>query len=367
MKKTVGLLLALCLLLALLTGGPAMAAGGPEVLDTAVKLDFPMSLDFSLAAAGDRPINDVRLHYTVDRTEFADIVQEIYVPVEADNRVRADYHWDMRKTGGMPPGSRLTYWWTLTDDGGNRAETAPATVDFNDDDHEWRSLNWERVTVYWYRGDAVFGEEIMATTRAVLERLTADTGVVLARPVKLYIYGSASDLKGSMIFPQEWTGGVAFTRYGIMAIGIGPDNLAWGRRAIAHELTHLVIHQATVNPYGGLPTWLDEGLAMNSEGKLEDWFQGALGAAYYNGSLISVQSLCSPFSAYADESTLGYAQSYSLVDYLIATYGQAKMFDLLSTFQRGSGYDAALESVYGFDMDGLDARWRQHLAATIGN
>jgi hypothetical protein len=170
-----------------------------------------------------------------------------------------------------------------------------------------------------------------------------------------------------MIYPQEWTGGVAFTRYGIMAIGIDPAKLDWGKRAIAHELTHLVIHQITLNPYSDLPTWLDEGLAMRNEGPLESVFTAYLNRATDEESLISVQSLSSPFSAYAGEATLSYAQSYSLVEFLIDSYGQGKMFELLSTFREGSTYDGALEEVYGFDMDGLDVRWQEWLTRPAGS
>jgi len=164
-----------------------------------------------------------------------------------------------------------------------------------------------------------------------------------------------------MIHPQEWTGGAAFTRYGIIAIGIAPNNLQWGKRAIAHELTHLVIHQVTLNPYSGLPTWLDEGLAMNTEGTLLPELSISLDKAITGGSLISVRSLSSPFSAYPSESYLAYAQSYSLVEFLISRYGQGKMLELLSTFREGSSYDEAIEMVYGFNMDGLNTMWRDYV------
>jgi hypothetical protein len=201
----------------------------------------------------------------------------------------------------------------------------------------------------------------MAKTQDALQMLAEDTGAELERPARLYIYASSGDLQGSMIYPQEWTGGVAFTRYGTMAIGISPNNIEWGKDAIAHELTHLVIHQITLNPYNSLPVWLDEGLAMRSEGLLEPQFSTALAEAIATDSLISVQSLSSPFSAYSGEAVLSYAQSHSLVEYLISDYGQEKMFELLTTFKRGSGYDDALKAVYGFDMDGLDSLWREYV------
>ena len=201
----------------------------------------------------------------------------------------------------------------------------------------------------------------MASAQQALARLAKDTGAYLEKPVKMYIYADAQDLRGAMIYPQEWTGGVAFTRHGIIAIGIAPNRLDWGKRAIAHELSHLVIHQVTFNPYIGLPTWLDEGLAMYAEGELESGYVALLNEAIAEESLISVRSLSSPFSAHAEQAYLAYAQSYSLVEFLINNYGQSKMLELLNTFRQGSSYDGALDKVYGFDMDGLDALWRDYV------
>jgi len=121
----------------------------------------------------------------------------------------------------------------------------------------------------------------------------------------------------------------------------------------------------TLNPYNELPTWLDEGLAMRTEGPLEPEYIAFLNKAIAEGSLISVRSLSSPFSAHAAQSALSYVQSYSLVDFLIGNYGQSKMLELLNTFREGSGYDAALEKVYGFDMDGLDALWQEHITTPV--
>jgi hypothetical protein len=117
----------------------------------------------------------------------------------------------------------------------------------------------------------------------------------------------------------------------------------------------------TLNPYNDLPTWLDEGLAMHTEGALGPEFTAYLNEAIAEGSLFSVRSLSSPFSAYAEQSILSYAQSYSLVDFLINNYGQPKMLELLLTFRQGSSYDGALEKVYGFDMDGLNTLWQDYI------
>jgi len=367
MIRKVGLLaLSVCLFLALLSPILAQAQGGLTISDNSAQAEFPYTMTFSLSAESDVNITDIRLHYRIDRICFAQVTSESYIEFVPATTVSVDWSLEMIKTGGLPPGSRVDYWWTVEDAKGDKIETTPVQARFDDTRYSWRSLTEGEVTIYWYTGDDSFAQELMTAARQALIRLTEDTGAYLEKPVKMYIYANSRDLQGAMIFPQEWTGGVAFTRHGIIVIGISPDSLDWGKRAIAHELTHLVIHQMTFNPYSDLPTWLDEGLAMHTEGPLEPQFTSYLNKAIAEGHLISVQSLSSPFSAYAEQSALSYAQSYSLVDFLLTNYGQVKMLELLNTFREGSSYDAALGKVYGFDMDGLDTRWRNYVAESAG-
>jgi len=363
MIKKAGLIgLVFGLLLGVISPVPVQAQGGLTVLDSSTQIAFPDELNFSLSARSNVNITDIRLHYTVDRLSFAQVTSEVYVEFEPATAVEAEWTWDMRRTGGLPPGTSVAYWWTVEDAQGNRVATAPARVHFDDTRYRWQSLTEGNVNLRWYKGDESFARGLMAVAQETLTRLAEDTGAVLERPVDIYIYADSQELQGSLIFPQEWTGGVAFTRFGIIAIGIPPNQLEWGKRAMSHELAHLVIHQMTFNPYIELPTWLDEGLAMYAEGSLEFVFFNRLNQAVVEGTLISVRSLASPFSAHAEESVLAYAQSYSLVEFLINSYGQSRMLELLLTFKEGSGYDAALEKVYGFDMDGLDSLWRGQFA-----
>ena len=98
-----------------------------------------------------------------------------------------------------------------------------------------------------------------------------------------------------------------------------------------------------------------------SEGILGPQYTTFLNKAIAEGSLISVRSLSSPFSAYASESVLSYAESYNLIEFLISNYGRDKMLKLLNTFKQGSSYDGALEKVYGFDMDALNTLWQDYV------
>jgi len=349
-------------LLVMLAPSSVKAENGISVLDSSVEVHFPTELVFNLEAESHADIIDARLYYRIDKMNYAQVTSEGWADFTPATRIETGWTWDMRK-GSLPPGAAITYWWTIGDAEGNKIETSPSMLHFDDNRYHWQSLTSGDLTLFWYEGDASFAQGLMDTCEEGLIRLTRDIGTHPERAIKIYIYASANDLQGAMIFPMEWTGGAAFTGFGIIAIGISPDQVDWGKRTLVHELTHLVVHQATFSPYGQLPTWLDEGLAMYNEGELDPYLRPYLQRAISDDKLISVRSLCSPFSAEPEKAYLSYAQSYSLVEYLLDNYGQARMLRLLTLLKQGSTYDEALTEVYGFDIDGLDSRWRETLAS----
>ncbi len=349
----------------LLNPVPAQAQGELIVVNSSAQALFPYSISFELTAESNVDITDIRLHYKVIRSSFADVTSEIYLEFEPSTAVEVAWSWDMRMTGGLPPGVGVQYWWTVTDTDGNKIETSSAILKFSDERYSWQSLRQGMVTLYWYGEERSFADEIMIAIGDSLDWLEEDTGAVLLEPIEIYLYANSQELQGSMIFPHEWTGGVAYPEYRRIVIGFGPEDFNWGKRVLVHELTHVVVHQITSGPYGGMPTWLDEGLAMRSEGPLEYYFVALFDQAVADDSLISVQSISSPFSAISELSYLSYAESYTVVDYLITTYGKDNMFELLETFREGASYDGALLEVYSFDTSGLERRWREHLSLPV--
>lgn len=362
MINKINFLLIIILLMGVLApAGPSLAADGIVVLESSAEVEFPDKLDFILTAESNSNITDVKLFTYVERLSYAHVTSEALVDIIPDRHITAEWSWDMRKTGGIPPGTNIQYWWEILDADGNTLETQPVTLRYDDTRYEWESVGQNDITLYWYKGDKEFADQLLAAAVEGLDRLYENTGVSITDPIEIYIYANSNDLQSAMIFPQTWTGGVAYPLHNRIAIGIEASNIGWGLRTIVHELTHLVIHRMTYNPYLDLPVWLDEGLAMYMEGPLTQLFTQYLSQAVENNTLISVRSLASPFSAYADRSYLSYAQSHSLVSMLIDTYGREKMLDLMTVMTDGIDYDEAFKKVYGFDMDGLDEIWRDYV------
>ena len=359
MKKT--FLVLLVPLLFILSAAPTIAEAQQAIsasYDTAI--DFPETLTFSLNAESPADITQVILSYKVNKIRTVTVISEVVPEIAPAPAVSTSWEWDMRNAS-LPPGAEVQYSWRIEDAAGRELETPWETVRFEDDRYLWKSLTEEKVSLFWYEGNQAFGGELLDAATEALEKLASDTGAHLEQDVEIYIYASSEDLLSALIYAQEWTGGIAFNEYGILAIGIEPNNMEWGKRTIAHELAHLVTYQMTYNPYSDIPTWLNEGLSMYIERDLDPTFRSLLNNVISHDMLISVQTLSSNFPTDVQEARLSYAESYSLVEFLIDNYGSDKMLSLLDVFKQGSSYDNALKQVYGFNTLGLDNAWRASL------
>ncbi|MFA5629164.1 MAG: peptidase MA family metallohydrolase [Dehalococcoidales bacterium] len=338
-------------------------------LNDSIAVSFPDSIRFNLGIETDIAIKDVRLHFFVERANFSEVTQEIilYVNPLPQRYYEFSWEWDMRTTGTMPSGTVIRYWWSVIDISDNLYLTEITPFSFNDGNYNWQNLNENNVSLYWYQGSTKFAAELMETCQDTLLRLGESTGSYLEFPIRIYIYSSSSALRKAMLFAKEWTGGVAYPAYGVIAIGISTTSVEWGKRALAHEIAHLVTHQMTSNPYNSIPIWLNEGISMYAEGDLESEYEYFLKSAVTDGTLLSVQSLCSPFSAAPELGYLSYAESYSLVAFLIEEYGQAKIHELLRVFKNGSTYDNAFLEVYGFDLKTLNTKWHSYISGVYAN
>ena len=159
--------------------------------------------------------------------------------------------------------------------------------------------------------------------------------------------------------------GIAFSDYNTILIGVQPQAVeTYGKDTVRHELAHLVIGQFARSCLGGtLPTWLSEGLAVLAEGEAEEQIRPDIENGIQNNDFQPVRSLNGAFPAHDDQARAAYSQSFSLVNFLLESYGQEKMLTLLQSLAGGVGYDTALEQVYGFNADGLEVAWREAIGA----
>ena len=161
----------------------AYADEGISIIENRAEVHFPSALVFTIKAASSDHITKIRLHYEVEKLNYAKVKSEAWPIFTPATQVETKWVWDMRKTGGLPPGSSVDYWWTVIDEDGNSVQTPPDRVVIADNRYDWRSLTEGEITIYWYEGDESFAEELMAAAQDVLTRLDDEAGAELENRV----------------------------------------------------------------------------------------------------------------------------------------------------------------------------------------
>lgn len=321
---------------------------------------FGESMTFRLSVQSDAAIQAIRLFYRVSGQTSA---QRIDLSFDAHTQIEVEHVEDMHdEINWQPPMIEITYWWVIEDAAGRRLKTDPIEFAYQDTRYTWQVLQNEWVSLYWHDQAADWGQMYLDLAAQAAADLQQEFGVHAPDPVIIVIYNSHEELMSVLREASaEWTGAVTFGRSGCIAIGLG--NPSWMKRVIPHELTHAVLYMITQPPFGDIPRWLHEGLAMRSEGGMSAEEQRTLAAAIKNNTLISLRTLNSPFADDRERAILSYAESNSLIDFIVREYGTHKLGELIKVFAQGAHYDDALNQVFGVDMNGLEDEWRASIGA----
>lgn len=350
-------------------GSPSNAATGDgfAIRSTTASATLPESIDFTLDASADAAIEVVDLEFGTEH--IYDCASSSYTSVRLDvdtaTEITTSWEWDMRRTGSIPPGSTVWWRWRLRDVEGNEYRSERNELAYEDDRFDWQSHQFRNITLYWHAGGADFGERLADALADGFRNI--DLGRELVQPIKAYIYESAEDVRGAILFAQQWTGGLAFGSENTLLITVSPAGFERDVPGVVHELTHLRVNEITFNCFGHLPRWLSEGLATYSEGPLAGFLQAPLDEAIAADQVVSIRSLNSSFPAADSGATLSYGQSRSIVAYLIDRYGWPKMQELLDVFSEGSTFDGAFQRVYGMDLSQVEDAWRDSVGLAPNN
>jgi hypothetical protein len=326
-------------------------------------IEFPDTITFSASFKSDTDIKSVVLEYGVDQLTCGTVIAKAFPDIQPGKNTSASWTWEMKQSGSLPPGADIWWHWRVTDAQGRDTVTDQKSIIWLDSQHAWQTIDGGSINLHWYGSSQSFGRELHDSAVKSLDDLAQTTGVKADRPIDLYIYANQQDLRDAILYEPGWVGGQAFPENDIVIIGISADQITWGERTQAHELTHVLVGHLTFTCLGDKPTWLNEGLAMVGEGGPEPESVQQLEKAVADDTLVSVRSLSGSFSENPNKADLSYSESYSLVNFLIKQYGQDKMLTLLKALRDGATVDDALTSTYGFDIDGFEDAWRASINA----
>jgi len=340
---------------ALVPSAPARAAGGVEFGDTGYELSFGEYINFSLEATVSESPQRVWLVYRLEDERADNVAAATF---REGRTLRAEYLWELYP-GDMAPGCTVYYRWAVETADGSWVESEEHTFVYDDLRFDWRVVEREPLSVYYYKSESL-AEEILDAGTDALDRLAEDMGVETREPISIYVYANERDMQLALPSRSETydeatvTLGMAMDHDTLLLLGRSAD----ASLTAAHELSHIVVGRMTDNPFNDLPRWLDEGLAMYAEGELGAGNREALEDAIRSGNVLSLRSMTS-YPGDPGLVDLYYGEAYSLAEYMLTAYSPEQMRQLLGELGKGESMEAALQTVYGLTLSDIEAGWRE--------
>jgi hypothetical protein len=343
----------------------AFAQAGPiSVGETRVDNTYPEMIAFEVDVSSGAAISRVELHVSLRGDTSTTVIVATFEPGMVTT-ARAE--WKTRRDG-VPPGAPFTYQWEIWDEAGAMLTTpseAGLTVDLR---RTWSALIDDRVGVWWYEGDAAFGQRIFDLATTSLREMERESGLELPFRLHVVLYPDSGAFAEWHDYVQDWWAGEAYTTMGLTVQIVSPsDSWDWVQSVICHEVAHLFFYQATYNALSSGPaTWMDEGYAQYHECVSNDWLGQMVEDAMNRGDLIPLRLATGSFSGDDQRIWLLYAESWSAVAFLYERWGDDGMTRLLEAFREGADSNDALRAATGLDFDEYQEAWWEWLGGMPG-
>jgi hypothetical protein len=123
----------------LLTVTPAFASPAAGATNDEVSFHFPESATFHATLTSDTQIASVVLEYGDKQQTCGDVIAKAFPQFTPGKTVDAEWTWEMRQSGSLPPGAQLWWRWRVTDANGVETVTETKTAIWLDDVHKWQT------------------------------------------------------------------------------------------------------------------------------------------------------------------------------------------------------------------------------------
>ena len=339
--------------------GAGVAVGFEGFGDMTVDSTYGQGITFEVDLAGGAPDRlELLLSTPGDEGSFVQ-------PVEPDGS-SATHVWDT-STGYLTPNTLITYRWRAID-GDSVTVSDEGTHRYVDDRPglDWQSTRLGEATVHWYgdsEGQALrFGE----LTAQGVERAEQLLGTRLAGPVDVFVYETRDEFFGALgPGAREWTGAAAYSELRTIFMWNSPQagSTSYLEVAMVHEVTHIVFHDATDNPFHEPARWLNEGIATWAERSEATDERAIVELEAAGGGLFAFEAITEQFPIGERGGRLSYAQGASMIDLVVRDHGEAAIAAIAAAYRDGASDAEALEAGTGILADELYARFYAEFGA----
>lgn len=234
--------------------------------------------------------------------------------------------------------------------------SAPAT---------WESAESTHFRVY-YRERTVDPTPILQSAEDFYAELPELTNRMPVGMIDIWVCDTQEDFQASVHAPiQDWAVGCAFPLSRRIVIQ-NPKHIALAKlqltQVLRHEIAHVIFGQCTRKAVREIPLWFVEGIAIYLADEWVPSRHETLLKHIFSKSILPLQELTEGFPSSHTGADLAYAQSQDAVRWLVEVKGRKALFAIISELQAGSNFEAAFETVIGWDLATYDILWRGSLS-----
>ena len=254
---------------------------------------------------------------------------------------------------------------------------SPATTKFNQQSPlsllltspDWFSVKTRHFVIRYTKKDTYFAQELKNLAEKCFDNVTNHIGLYPTKKITIYIAASKETflkLQPSSSKIGDQVIGLAYPNLHRILL-LSPRAISSGhiqlKKIFIHELTHIVLGATYQNKSPvHIPKWFNEGLSMY-EAKQWNWqYRMLMTRICLKGDIISFRELEHSFPVDSiHHINIAYAQSFSLISFILNKYGQDSLRDITRALIQGDKIDEALNKVIGLDLYGLEIVWKKHL------
>jgi len=141
------ILFTLILTLNLFPAQPAFASSQADTANDRATISFPNTITFSAKISSNTNITSVILEYGTNQLTCGEVVAKAFPQFTPGKTITAEWTWDMRQSGSLPPGATIWWRWRYTDESGKETVSDQKTVTWLDSDHDWKTISADKLNL----------------------------------------------------------------------------------------------------------------------------------------------------------------------------------------------------------------------------
>ena len=231
----------------------------------------------------------------------------------------------------------------------------------------WNTLQLPHFYVHYQEIDTKIAQSLAAKAGSIYQTIVEDVGYAPPRKTDVYLCPTPETFRlkqPSQAKLPDWAAGVAYPYLNriVMRSALTRDEQGTIKpvEIFKHEFAHIVLEQALAKR-GGAPRWLSEGFSMYHARQWTLHGQRTIEEATLRETFIPLRLLTTRFPVEEKAARLAYAQSFSLVAFILNTYGSPVFQRFIANLKQGMETDTALRHAAGVNLIRLEAEWQASL------